>query len=292
MRSRPYMFLVAGVGLAVAGSVGIALAFGADSGSDSSAPVRQSAAPTPVAYTDGRLAPTAGAALTPEGALRKAVAMLRSRRIVAARLGERPAWAERVATPGPWVYMTVRADAAHGPLTIRPIWEADLAVGAARDDVAVNGTGTIENASYALALPDGTVLAEAGGGMGNVVAGQRFSAENAARVRPEIAERVATADLRLVELDIRSGMQLAPAVVATTSDPAGFVRRAAETVTAIFGAPGAYEGVYLEVRDTAGSPVFVEAASFRTGHGQRWIRPDLDERTGAVLRTPGDPSDG
>jgi hypothetical protein len=78
----------------------------------------------------------------------------------------------------------------------------------------------------------------------------------------------------MTSLDILTPRQAAPAVVATSTAPAAFVRDSQEIIKRTFGVPPLYEGYYIEVRDSAGEAFFIQATDFRLGAGHQWIRAD------------------
>ena len=64
----------------------------------------------------------------------------------------------------------------------------------------------------------------------------------------------------------------------TVDEPQAFLAETAPgLVEKLFGSPPRVEGYYLQVNDRANRPFYIDAASFRSGAGHRWIRPDLTE---------------
>jgi hypothetical protein len=179
---------------------------------------------------------------------------------------------------GLWVYITVPASGLGAP-AVRPVWEANLVVAALRDEVhATAGSPDVVGSQVSAELPSGVVEPNVGGGVGDVMYDQAFSPATPGDITHELRARAAQMDLRIRSIDVLRPLQAAPAVVATTSNPEGFIQVADGKIDQLFGGLAAYEGEYLEVRDSSGSPIFIQASSFRTGVGQRWIRPDLDPR--------------
>jgi hypothetical protein len=164
-----------------------------------------------------------------------------------------------------------------GPEINRSIWEANLVAGAFRDELRHRGLPGLAASHVFAVLPDGRRV-KVGGGVGNVVAGQQFSTLGPDAIHTAIRAGAAEAHLRVSSISVLRPLQLAPAVVGVAEDVVAFVREADRNIRLIFGPPGTYEGEYLEVHDASGGIVFVHAASFRTGVGQRWTRADLDTR--------------
>ncbi len=183
---------------------------------------------------------------------------------------------------GKWAYFTVTTpDDAQG--SIRPVWEAQLVAGALRDEMHAHGLVSLYSDQVDVKLPDGSVVTGEHGGLGNTVFGQVFSTTTPASIAADIAQRVANAGLTLVSVRVLTPEQSAPMVVVRSNDPAGFVKNEYTMLRQIFGNPTTYEGIYLEAQDSAGSPFFIVASSFRTATGQTWYRPDLDpQRLGSL----------
>src|SRR5207248_2129602 len=67
----------------------------------------------------------------------------------------------------------------------------------------------------------------------------------------------------------------APIVVATTKDPAGFLRDHPNFTFDVFGDLDNWEGVYFEIDDASGNPVWQSGSSSRTGVGTSWADPSF-----------------
>jgi hypothetical protein len=175
---------------------------------------------------------------------------------------------------------------------VRPVWEANLVIAALRDEVHATGASDdVIGSQISGELPSGEVLPNIGGGIGDVVFGQAFSAASPAQVQSAIRRNAAALKLRIESIDVLTPLQAAPAVVASTSDLAGVVSNPDGVINALFGGIATYEGEYLELRDSSGSPFFIQASAFRTGVGQRWFRKDVDPRT-PIPATPAKPDAG
>lgn len=258
--------------LAAVGSLAVGLALAA---TDSSNPVR---------FADSTESPVANSlrGSTPTEKLDAIRARMGARNLVVAEVGAAPERfdpTDGTVPPPPefanakWAYLTTRAPE-YTWRALRSIWEADLAIGALRDAMAADGE-VLYSARISVQLPNGQI-ASVPGGIGKVAAHQRFAPPE----DPEAAVRAAAASLGLevTSAEVLTADQAAPAVTVRTNDPAQFIARSHEIVSALFGEPLLYEGYYLRAEDQNGEAVFVRATSFRSGAGREWIRPDLNPR--------------
>lgn len=75
------------------------------------------------------------------------------------------------------------------------------------------------------------------------------------------------------------GIQDALMITVVSANPAQAVsslRASGDALVGFLGeAPTNYEGVYLEIDDSSGSPAYIEATAPRDGSGTAWARPDL-----------------
>jgi hypothetical protein len=181
--------------------------------------------------------------------------------------------------PGHWLHFVVAAPAQDERAT-RPEWEADLVEGAVADALATStkGLGVVGDSRIDLRLPDGRLVPDAGGGMGDIQPGQTFSSASTSEIEAAIGSELARRNLTPISIDVLHADQPAPAVVARTDDARGAARAANGTIRALFGIdPPTYEGYYLEVRDGNDRPVLVASAAFRSGSGRLWLRPDVED---------------
>ena len=232
-------------------------------------------------------------------------------RAVVARYGGHAVTAQGVAVAGPpagwspseagspprpnpnglWIDGTVPVQALGAP-AVRPVWEANLVIAALRDEVhAAGASDDVIGSQISGELPSGELLPNIGGGIGDVAFGQAFSAASPAQVQGDIRRNAAALKLRIESIDVLTPLQAAPAVVASTRDVDGVVSNPDAVINALFGGIATYEGEYLELRDSSGSPFFIQASAFRTGVGQRWFRKDVDPHT-PIPATPDKPDAG
>jgi hypothetical protein len=176
---------------------------------------------------------------------------------------------------GRWARLTVLATALTPEATTRPIWEANLVAGALRDAMHANGLPRLISSQVSVALPNGRIIKDVGGGVGDVAFDQTFSSAPSQSITSLIQSAATQLGLTVDSIKIVNAVQPAPAVVVTTSDTQQFADNPDAVLTALFGAPGTYEGEYLEVHDASGTVAFIQGSAFRTGVGQRWFNPAI-----------------
>ena len=167
-------------------------------------------------------------------------------------------------------------------------WEAELLGGAIADSYAATPKlGAVKTVETTVFTPDGQSR-YIGGGLGNVVRNQVFSA-----LPTTLASIVASRapSLGLSDAHVSYIRALSPAIVisATSTDPAETLQAVDKSDDGplnvlLDGPPTRYEGVFLEVKDANGSPVYINATAARAGAGLSWIRPDLEGNRGGMLR--------
>ena len=176
-------------------------------------------------------------------------------------------------------YITVAAPS-RGPAAQRPVWEALLVAGALRDALDRVGEEPLYDVVIDLRLPDGGVVANAGGGLG--VAERQPPSPHASpqAVADEIRARASALELSVKSIEFAGVERTAPAVTAETAmDPRDVVKRFyGRALAAVFGPWLAYEGVHLRIDDGGGEPILVSGAASRAAVGMVWVRPELDHR--------------
>lgn len=160
---------------------------------------------------------------------------------------------------------------------LRPLWEANLVAGALREMLHVQNTRLL-SVRVAAVLPDGT-SADHPNVLGDIAFGQSFASGEPDQLTSELERAGQRLGLQVESVEILYPLQAAPAVTVVTSEPASFVADYARLHAEIFGGRARFEGQFLRVNDEAGRPVLMSSASFRTGIGGLWIRPDLNPRT-------------
>ena len=190
---------------------------------------------------------------------------------------------------GRWLYLLVDAPDNSPAGTTKPIWIANLVVGALRDELFKNQNAPVISSRISVQLPDGTILRNIGGGVGDVELGQVFSSASDSDIRNSINAAASTAGYTVDSIDIMHADQPAPAVVLVTDDPSAAATDPDSLLTAIFGPPGTYEGEYLEVRGPDGTVALIQGSSFRTGVGQRWVNQAFGGNNGGPAAGPSTP---
>jgi hypothetical protein len=188
---------------------------------------------------------------------------------------------------GLWMYATVNAPSSSDGSTVGPEWEAYLAQGAIADRIA-HGTDDL-----GLVIGGSTVLLnnktgdpiEIGGGTGNVKAGRVFAAQAANESDKNIATSanlaLAKFGLKATTLNVLHPLGPALYVVATTSDVATIKGQYHHILSALQG-DGNYEGIYLEIDDSAGRALVRTGSAFRAGGGSVWFADGYDQILGIV----------
>ncbi|MFN2466650.1 MAG: hypothetical protein ABR521_00750 [Gaiellaceae bacterium] len=189
---------------------------------------------------------------------------------------------------GPALHVIVAASDT-GAGSVRPVWIANLLAGAFNDRLYQAGFSRLSELSIDLLLPGGE-LVDAGGGLGYVVPGQQFALTAEGVLAAHIEQGLSELGLTAESISFIRPVQRAPIVVAETPAPAAFVHAAMDLATwrTIFGDYSDLEGFYLEVADTQGNPVLIQAESGRVGGGLGWVRPDLELDRSSLGSTVGD----
>jgi hypothetical protein len=171
--------------------------------------------------------------------------------------------------------------------SIRSTWIAQMVAGVIADQLAAEGDGPLASIRLVGKLPNGSAV-DLGSGIGNVVTGQRFSNQSQNAIARQLRAKADRLGLRVLSISFVQPKQAAPALVLETTNPAAFVKslESPDTWTALLGKHRNYEGWYLEVRDTNGSPVVISSSAHRAGVAQSWTRPDLDHPHTIFSSTP------
>lgn len=156
------------------------------------------------------------------------------------------------------------------------LWQGDLFVGAVADEFAARGLGTIVDAYGTVVTPDGT-REPVGGGVGHVVPEQIFNP-----IPNDIGSTVSSAassiGLHSVQVQTLNVLQDALVIHAVSDSPASDIAtlRAKGALDFLLGQHTTnFEGVYLEIDDSAGNPVYELATAPRDGAGSWWAAPSL-----------------
>lgn len=265
MTSRRYALAAIVAAIAAASVVAVALS---DSGSG----------PTPIGYAPN---PNASAGTQPAAQALAAVQQQMGRTsVVSASITAPPAGPQRDARGSlPWLDATVAIPALRDGMEIESLWQADLIEGAVAEQ---SGTATdlakdFGGSTFDGQLPDGSVVSDIGGGMGDIVRGQVFSGGTAstASITNKIDHVLRDHQLTPISVTVYRPLTAAPAIIASTSDPAAAAADYGSLLHDLIGSTPQYEGYYLELRDSSGQAFVRASASFRTGAGRFWVAPSL-----------------
>ena len=169
----------------------------------------------------------------------------------------------------------LRVSSFGGSAISEAIWQGSLLSGAVADEYCARGFGTIEEARGTLVAPNG-MRRPVGGGLGNVFHDQVFD-DVPVSIGATVTNAAARFGLRDVEVSTVQGLQQAIVIHTTTDTPARTVAELSRSgVDALLGGPPQrFEGVYLEVRDPSGKPLYVFESASRDGEGGGWLTPSL-----------------
>lgn len=268
-RSRKKLVLTGAVGLAllVAG-VGAASASGVLDGSGS----------TPMSY-----APSTGditQAPDPTSAERMVLQGLDQSLFESVSFDDPPSPKYR---PGLWMYVTMRGTTVSDGNYLPTLWQAELAQGAIADHLSAGVTNladVIEGSTILLDTGDGAAPREIGGGAGDVAAGQIFGAQSSQASDATISTHVKSAlegvGLSPQEVRVLHPLGAAVYIRASIDDPSK-IQGQFDSILNSVQAGGEYEGIYLEIEASDGTPLVRSANAYRIGAGSVWFAPGNDE---------------
>lgn len=184
------------------------------------------------------------------------------------------------AVSGVEVLCDLTVNSTGGSAITKALWERDLFVGAVADEFAAQGLGTVIDANATLVTPDGTREAIGGGVSAGVPTNQLFDP-----IPPDISSAVASTaasiGLHSVKVTTMQVLQDALVVQAVSDSPktdiAAFKERGG--LEFLLGQPPTnFEGVYLEIDDSSGNPVYITDTAPRDGGGGWWADPSLGDQ--------------
>jgi hypothetical protein len=183
------------------------------------------------------------------------------------------------------LWLHARVAPAIVPHDLSGAWEAELAAGAVADRCAgdnISLHGVMTGVSVHTAGPHG----DDGGGFGDARAGQIFGAQGSGESDQAIVDRVegVLTAYGLTPRQVRVLHPLGPAVqvVATVDDVHALDGKLNDLTTALEGRYGdqLYEGLYLQIDQTDGTPLLRSYGSGRSAGGGVWFAPGLDSLWG------------
>jgi hypothetical protein len=175
-----------------------------------------------------------------------------------------------------WLQIAVTSTT--GAAGVKPYWKAQLLAGAYESEAPTASAPTA--GGFSIASTGDMKAGDTGSGsvFGPTISTEPSSAD-ASQITSVVKAALARVGLSLTSLSfVQPYRDFAPVVVAQTADPAGWVAKYGVGETAVFGGTS-YEGTYLEVDDTNGSPVTIVASAMRVGQATTWVRPDLEPFT-------------
>jgi hypothetical protein len=186
-------------------------------------------------------------------------------------------------TTGPWMYIQVPS--VSGADSILGSWEANLLAAAYAAQARLVGltpeTGVFVGSSATCPTdPDSRSCDASGGPISEIPVGTTTpvafdpTSASAASVRAMIQSGLGRTGLKLKSISIYTvDGHPAPVVVAESDHPVAVVAHP-PTDAAVFGAePNYFEGTYLELEDSQGTPVLVQGFASRMGSGVGYIEP-------------------
>jgi hypothetical protein len=178
---------------------------------------------------------------------------------------------------GPLLEFDLAVPAVDGGRAAEALWQGEVFTGAAAAKLAAGGTKLVE-VHETLVTPDGS-RQPIGGGLGHVVRDQLF-AKAPANIVAAVAANAARDGLRDVRTEVLHGLQDAIDIHVRTDDvskTASTLRENPGILAAILGsAPTEYEGVFFEIDDAKGDPVYVRGINGSNGSSMIWGRPGFD----------------
>src|SRR5437588_6686586 len=178
---------------------------------------------------------------------------------------------------GPLLEFDLAVPALSGGRTAEALWQGEVFTGAAAARLASGGANLVE-VQETFVTPDGT-RQPIGGGLGHVVRDQVF-AKASADIASNVAANAARFGLHDARTEVLHGLQDAIEVHARADDvakAAAEIRNSPGPLTELLGSrPTNFEGVFLEIADADGNPVYVRAVAGSNGSSMVWGRPGLD----------------
>jgi hypothetical protein len=175
-----------------------------------------------------------------------------------------------------WMHATMNVDSSDAAGGSEVFWEACLAEGA----IAEHLSGSIDDLDNVLAganikarYPDGTTEVMGGCG-GRAIAGTHFVAQEQgwsdSKITDLLVSGLTSSNQSVDRVDVLHPLGPAVAVTVTVSSTATLEADVMQMHQTLLGDPYRYEGVYLEVRSTDGSPLAKLWTAFRGGTGTSW----------------------
>ncbi len=179
--------------------------------------------------------------------------------------------------PGPWMTATARVTSDRPAAKMYGEWQVDLLAGASAELFNVWGQASLNNVLVGLSpltsTPGKAATATSEGRLGAVAAGQQFLSNTLSD--PQIVTAVTKAVVRAgatpVSVQVWHPLGKAVSVTMRVRNLTAFRRQGWDTLKAsILQSPAEFEGVYLAVDASDGTPLACFSSSGRFGAGGQW----------------------
>jgi hypothetical protein len=172
--------------------------------------------------------------------------------------------------------------------SVPDVWLAGLAVGALAERMRTNQAVISDEIASATAVGPGSSGAPVTSnvGPGAVSLGQVFGSPSDAVLTSRVNTVAQQFGLKVASLSILHPLESALRVTFIVPDSATIDWTLDQLRTALVGASPDVEGVLTELDNSAGQPLLVAGATYRTGEGGLWFAPGQDDRFGAIHGGP------
>lgn len=212
---------------------------------------------------------------TPEGALRALAARFRDVASVSVSIDQFPSEDGTTTIPLRRAHIVIDVPSTSAPNIGWALWESGLLAGAIASEYAQLGAGSLGGAETTILTPDGT-RRMIGGGLGKVVTDQVFDSVPSG-IASRIASAAASRGISNVHATKLRVLQDTLVIHASSATPAQAARGLQQGgLQALLGeSPSDFEGVYLELDDATGHPMYISATAPRAGASFAWADPSL-----------------
>jgi len=179
----------------------------------------------------------------------------------------------------PWLNLTFNGDLTRPGYSVLYSWYGALIEGAVSDEMRTDQVSTnqvIGGDDVTVVGLDGSSV-DLGGGNGDVVSEQSFADDGMtvgssaqADSAKDIEATISGLGLTPVSVDFVHVHGTAVRVVATYAGSTPVTWTSNQVLDELAGTPTRYEGIYFEVDDSNGSPMFISSVSYRTGISSVW----------------------
>lgn len=167
------------------------------------------------------------------------------------------------------------------------LWERDLFTGAVRDEFAAQGFGNIIDGDATLVTPDGA-RQSAGGGVSLALRTDQSFDAIPSDISTTVSNQASTIGLHSTQLQTMPALQDVLVIHTVSDSPPADVAalRQHGGLAFLLGQPPTnFEGVYLQVDDVSGNPMYITYTAPRDGAVGWWADPSLGIR-GDLINPP------